>query len=153
MVKNRYDYQPVLKRKKLEWPGGARLAFWVGPNIEFFYLDKSLPGAPGMPLPDVQAYSLRDYGSRVGVFRLMEVFDKYEMRASVLLNSDVCQGQPEIIAEGKKRNWEWLGCIKVGAVNRFLKDQVLVWLKEEWGVIAERHHRQLTLYRLLSLDD
>jgi peptidoglycan/xylan/chitin deacetylase (PgdA/CDA1 family) len=109
MVKNRYDYQPVIKRKKIEWPGGAKLAVWVCPNIEFFYVDKSLPGGAGMPLPDVQAYSLRDYGSRVGVFRLMEVLDKYEMRASVLLNSDLCQYQPEIIEEGKKRDWEWLG--------------------------------------------
>lgn len=132
MVKNRYDYQPISKRKKLEWPGGARLAFWVGPNIEFFYLDKPLPGAPGMPLPDVQAYSLRDYGSRVGVFRLMEVFDKYEMRASVLLNSDVCQDQPEIIAEGKKRNWEWLGH---GLTNNVRLNQYP--LEEERNIIRQ----------------
>jgi peptidoglycan/xylan/chitin deacetylase (PgdA/CDA1 family) len=60
-------------------------------------------------LPDVQAYSLRDYGSRVGVFRMMDVFDKHGIRASVLLNAEVCDRHPKIIEEGKKRNWEWLG--------------------------------------------
>jgi allantoinase len=52
---------------------------------------------------------LRDYGSRVGVFRIMDVLDKFGIRASVLLNAEVCEHHPEIIAEGNKRNWEWLG--------------------------------------------
>lgn len=104
----RYDYSPIIDRPRLEWPDGARLAFWVCPNIEYFHIDKPLPGASG-PLPDVQAYTVRDYGSRVGVFRLMEVLDKYGIRASVLLNAEVCEKQPAIIEAGKKRNWEWLG--------------------------------------------
>ena len=50
-----------------------------------------------------------EYGARVGVFRIMEALDRQNMRASVLLNSDVCRYQPQIIAEGNKRGWEWLG--------------------------------------------
>jgi len=52
---------------------------------------------------------LRDYGARIGVFRVMEILDKHEIRASVLLNSDVCVHYPAIIEEGRKRDWEWLG--------------------------------------------
>lgn len=109
MENRRYDYQPVIKRQPIRWPDGARVALWVCPNIEFFHIDKPVPRFSGPHLPDVMAYALRDYGSRVGVFRQMEVFDKHGIRASVLLNSDVCKYQPEIIEEGNKREWEWLG--------------------------------------------
>jgi len=110
MENNRYDYSPIIKREKLKWPNGARVALWVCPNIEYFYIDKPLRGGFGTShLPDVTGYALRDYGSRIGIFRLMEVLDKRGIRASVLLNADVCKRQPEIIEEGNKRKWEWLG--------------------------------------------
>lgn len=110
MENARYDYSPIIKRKDLRWPNGARVALWVCPNIEYFYLDKPIRAGLGGPhVPDVPGYSLRDYGSRIGVFRLMEVLDKHDIRASALLNADVCKRQPEIIEEGNKRKWEWLG--------------------------------------------
>ena len=108
MFNPRYDYSPIIQRPELEWPGGARIALWLGPNIECFHIDKALPRI-AEPLPDVQSYSLRDYGSRVGVFRMMEVLDRYDIRASVLLNAEVCAQHPAIIQEGNKRSWEWLG--------------------------------------------
>lgn len=107
MKNHRYDYLPIIRRKELKWPNGARVAFCVYPNIECFHIDKPISG--GSHLPDVGSYSERDYGSRVGVFRVMDVLDKHGLRASVMLNSDVCENQPIIIDEGKKRNWEWLG--------------------------------------------
>ena len=58
-----------------KWPGGAHVALWVIPNIEFFALDEKVPpgsGGSGVPVPDIPAWSARDYGNRVGVFRLME---------------------------------------------------------------------------------
>lgn len=109
MDNSRYGYLPIIKRKKLKWPHGARIALWVCPNIECFHIDKPIPLTPGSQLPDIQGYSLRDYGARIGVFRLMDVLDKYGIRASVMLNSDVCERYPAIIDEGKKRGWEWLG--------------------------------------------
>lgn len=110
MENKRYDYSPIIRRKPIQWPDGARVALWVCPNIEYFYVGKALRGGFGAAhLPDVTGYTLRDYGSRIGVFRLMEVLDKHGIRASVLLNSDVCKMQPEIIEEGNKRHWEWLG--------------------------------------------
>ncbi len=109
MENRRYDYSPIINRKKIQWPNGARIALWVCPNVEYFHIDKVIPGTPGSHLPDIQGYTLRDYGSRVGVFRLMDVLDKYGIRGSVLLNADVCERHPAIIEEGKKREWEWLG--------------------------------------------
>ncbi len=105
-----YDYWPYRDRPKVVWPGGKRLAFWVAPNIEFYELDP--PPNPqrrpwGRPLPDVLGYSYRDYGNRVGHWRLMEVLDRYRIRGSVSLSIALIEHHPEIIAECAARNWEF----------------------------------------------
>jgi peptidoglycan/xylan/chitin deacetylase (PgdA/CDA1 family) len=107
-----FPYSPIIRRPQLTWPGGAQVALWIIPNIEFFSLMEKVPagaGGSGAPVPDVPAWSARDYGNRVGVFRLMQVLDRYGMRGTVALNSDLCAYHPEIIAEGQKRAWEWMG--------------------------------------------
>ncbi len=109
MKNPRYDYSPIISREKIAWPDNGRIALWVAPNIEYFHFDMPIRGSGSNHKPDVPGYTLRDYGSRVGVFRIMSVLDKFGIRASVLLNAEVCEHHPEIIAEGNKRNWEWLG--------------------------------------------
>ena len=42
----RYDYSPIVRRRPFTWPDGARVALMVAPNIEFFHVDKVIPGAP-----------------------------------------------------------------------------------------------------------
>ena len=106
-----YSHSPIIKRPKMELPNGARLAFWVGLNIEHFELGKpstSLFDKTATLVPDPLNYGWRDYGPRVAVWRVMEILDKHGLRASVLLNSDVCKYYPEIVEEGNKRNWTWL---------------------------------------------
>jgi peptidoglycan/xylan/chitin deacetylase (PgdA/CDA1 family) len=109
MKNPRYDYSPIIGREQIAWPNDGRIALWVAPNIEFFHFDMPIRGSGSNHKPDVPGYTLRDYGSRVGVFRIMSVLDRFGIRASVLLNAEVCEHHPEIIAEGNKRNWEWLG--------------------------------------------
>jgi peptidoglycan/xylan/chitin deacetylase (PgdA/CDA1 family) len=107
-----FAYSPIIDRSPLSWPGGAHVALWVIPNIEFFSLMEKVPagsGGPGTPVPDIPSWSVRDYGNRIGVFRLMQVLDRYGMRATVALNSDVCAHHPQIIEQGNKRGWEWMG--------------------------------------------
>jgi len=107
-----FPYSPIIRRPKLAWPGGARVALWVIPNIEFFALDEKVPaaaGGSGVRVPDVPGWASRDYGNRVGVFRLMRVMERYGVRGTVALNSDLCARHPEIIDEGQKRRWEWMG--------------------------------------------
>jgi allantoinase len=106
-----FDYSPIIHRPKLEWPNGARVAFWVGLNVEHYEVDKpgtSIFGGTAALQPDPLNYGWRDYAPRVGIWRMMDVLDKYGIRASVLLNSDVCRVYPQIIDEGNKRNWIWL---------------------------------------------
>jgi allantoinase len=104
-----FEYSPIVTRKKLQWPNGARVAFWVIPNIEFFALSDRIPASTTGKMPDIPTWAVRDYGNRIGVFRFMDVFDKYGIRATVALNSDICIHHPMIIAEGNKRQWEWMG--------------------------------------------
>jgi allantoinase len=111
MENNLYRYWPIVRRPRLELPNGARVAFWVGLNIEHFLLDKpstSITPVTASLVPDPLNYGWRDYGPRVGVWRVMDVLDRVGMRASVLLNSDVCQYYPEIVEEGNQRKWVWL---------------------------------------------
>jgi peptidoglycan/xylan/chitin deacetylase (PgdA/CDA1 family) len=106
-----YDYWPIIQRPKLEWPKGARLAFWIGLNVEHFELGKpstSITPVTAGFVPDPLNHGWRDYGARVGIWRTMEALDAYGIRASVPLNSDVCNLYPQIIEEGRKRNWVWL---------------------------------------------
>ena len=108
----RFDYSAIIDRPVLRWPNGARVALWVIPNIEHFLFDRPATrmadGALGLN-PDVLNYSWRDYGVRVGIWRMMEVMERYGVKGTVALNSDVCKHYPRIIEEGMKLNWEWMG--------------------------------------------
>src|SRR5207248_2037151 len=127
MTPGRYGplaYLPITRRPKLTWPGGARVALWVNPNIEFFGLDDVMPSNINerMPreharIPNVRNWAVRDYGNRVGIWRLMEVLTRYGIRASAALNSEVCDHHPEIIEERGKLGWEWIGHNQTNALR------------------------------------
>ena len=104
-----FPYSPIVRRPPLKWPSGARVAFWIVPNIEFFSLETRPGGLPPGKIPDIPIWATRDYGNRVGVFRLMDVLDRHKIRGTVALNSDICLHHPEIVEEGNKRGWEWMG--------------------------------------------
>jgi peptidoglycan/xylan/chitin deacetylase (PgdA/CDA1 family) len=104
-----FPYSPIIDRPKLAWPGGARVALWVIPNIEFFPLDEPVPPGGPATVPDVPNWAVRDYGARIGVFRLMEVLARHQVRGTVTLNSEVCEAYPRIIEECKKLDWEFMG--------------------------------------------
>lgn len=106
-----FDYSPINQRPPLAWPGGAKVAFYVGLNIEHFHVDKpstSILNTTTHLVPDALNYGWRDYGVRVGVWRLLDILDRHGLRASVLLNSEVADHYPEIVAAGRERNWAWL---------------------------------------------
>lgn len=60
-------------------------------------------------IPEVPQWAIRDYGARVGIWRLAAALDRFDIRATVALNSDVCDAYPRIIEEGLARRWEFMG--------------------------------------------
>jgi allantoinase len=108
----RIAYSAAPDRQAICWPGGARVALWVAPNIEHYeYLPRKIRVRdpwPRVPHPDILGYGLRDYGNRVGVWRLMELFDRFHLRCTVSLSMAVLDMYPEITEAMQTRNWEFM---------------------------------------------
>ena len=106
-----YDWSMLPQRKPVVWPEEARVALWVVPALEWFPLDmKSVPfkppGAMMTAYPDLRHYTLRDYGNRIGIFRIMKALERHGIRASVAVNAAVAVRYPELIKECTQRGWE-----------------------------------------------
>jgi peptidoglycan/xylan/chitin deacetylase (PgdA/CDA1 family) len=107
----RYRYSPIEDRPGYDWPGGKRLAFYVAVNIEHFSFGEGLghsPTAPG-PQPDVRNYGWRDYGLRVGIWRLFDLLDEFGLPACHLMNSAIYDHAPQIAARIRTRGDEIVG--------------------------------------------
>lgn len=111
MDHDRYDWSILPNRKKVSWPGGARIALWVTPALQWFPLDQK--GQPFKPVgslqtayPDLRHYTLRDYGNRVGIYRIMKALDRHGIRASVPVNAAVAARHPSLMRECAARGWE-----------------------------------------------
>jgi len=83
-----FKYVPMNRQPPLQWPDGKRVALWINPNVEFFGLNDAMPGTVNervakehAKVPNVRNWSLRDYGNRVGISRLMEVLSRFGIRA------------------------------------------------------------------------
>jgi allantoinase len=111
-VRPPYRYSPIVERAPIEYPDGKRCALYIGLNIEHFHLGRPstsvTPITATLPV-DPMNFGWRDYGTRVGVWRMIELLDQLELKASVLLNSEVCENYPQIVAAGVERDWAWLG--------------------------------------------
>jgi len=109
---DRAPYSPITTRPKLTWPNGARVALWVVPNIEHYeYLP--LPSRlrnpwPRTPHPDILGYGGKDYGNRVGVWRMFDTLDKHDIKATVSLNLSNFVHYPEIFRASEERGWSIL---------------------------------------------
>ncbi len=114
MDHDRYDWSILPRRSPVRWPEGAKIALWVNVALEFFPLDQTgqpfkLPGGMVTPYPDLRHYSLRDYGNRVGVYRLFKLFDRLGLRASWAINSAVAERYPTLLKSVADRGDEIVG--------------------------------------------
>jgi allantoinase len=114
-----FDYHPIVDRPPIHWPGGARVAAYIGLNIEHFLLDRPStsiwPGTADL-VPDALNYGWRDYGVRVGIWRVIDILDRHGVRASALLNSAAAEHYPRIIEAGVNRGWAWLAHGKTNSI-------------------------------------
>ncbi|MFN0162770.1 MAG: polysaccharide deacetylase family protein [Burkholderiales bacterium] len=111
MDHDRYAWSMLHTRPRVTWPGEARVALWIIPALEWFPLDMvgkpfKPPGAMVTSYPDLRHYTLRDYGNRVGIFRLMRTLEARGLNASVAVNAAVAVRYPALLAACVARGWE-----------------------------------------------
>jgi peptidoglycan/xylan/chitin deacetylase (PgdA/CDA1 family) len=109
------DHFPLPGRKKFHLPGEARIAFCVYLYLEYYELDPPpdalrdprFSDGPGYFFPDYRSYSFREYGNRVGIFRILELLDRYGIKATVAANSDACRRYPFLVDSFMQRDYEF----------------------------------------------
>ena len=138
---DRFDYQAITSRADYTWPGGSRLAVYLGFNIEHFAFAQGLGAnlGPPSPQPDVLNHSWREYGNRVGAWRCIELFESLALPAGVLINTALYDHCPDLVAAFATRGDE---LIAHGHTNA-----------ERQGELAEEDERALLLHCRQSIAD
>ncbi|HYZ64711.1 MAG TPA: polysaccharide deacetylase family protein [Acetobacteraceae bacterium] len=102
MDHDRYGWSDLFQRPPVTWPGGARIALWICTSVQWFPLDMSgkpfrAPGGLTMPYPDTRHYTSRDYGNRVGIYRILTLLERLRLPASFAVNAAVAERYPTLI--------------------------------------------------------
>ncbi len=111
MDHDRYGTSNLFERPPIRWRNGADVAVLITIPLEFFPLNQQgkpfkAPGGMMTPYPDYRHYSSRDYGNRVGIFRLFRVLESLQLKATIPVNSALADRYPRLIDEINKRGHE-----------------------------------------------
>ena len=145
----RIDYSPIIDRPPIKWPGGARIALWIAPNVESYEYLPDFDGLrepwPRMVYPDVQQYSYRDYGNRMGFWRMAEVMDEYGVKCCVSLNLAVLEHFPEIAETMVKRDWDFMshGIYNTRYINTYSEEQEREFYRDSIETLRRHTGKQL----------
>jgi peptidoglycan/xylan/chitin deacetylase (PgdA/CDA1 family) len=107
---DRYPWSPLPSRKPYTWPDGKRLAVYFCNNIEYFAFrsgigsDSAVAGAPQTQ----RNYAWRDYGNRVGIWRMFDLFDELGCPLTHNINAAILTHHPEIGERMLKRGDEFV---------------------------------------------
>lgn len=99
-----YPYSSLFDRKPVQWPGDKRLLIWPVISLEYFPMVPNddpfrAPGHMQTAYPDYRHYTAREYGTRIGIYRLLGAFDKVGAKVSVATNSVIADRYPQLIAD------------------------------------------------------
>jgi peptidoglycan/xylan/chitin deacetylase (PgdA/CDA1 family) len=122
---DRFDYRAIHDRPGYHWPDGARLALYVGLNLEHFSFGEGLGAclAPPQPQPDVLNYAWREYGNRVGAWRVLDLLDELQLPCAALINSSLLDHAPGLVAACAERGFEIVGHGHTNAERQGSMDQ------------------------------
>lgn len=114
----RYDYIPLPKRKPLRWPNGKRLAMLMTTNLEYWEPtinsdQPAYPGGPGVVINtmagkfyDNPNWTWREYGQRVGVWRMFDEYERAGVPTSCTMNAKIALDRRDIAEHVAARGWE-----------------------------------------------
>ncbi|MBL41628.1 MAG: polysaccharide deacetylase [Rhodospirillaceae bacterium] len=108
---NRYTFSTIPSREKYSWPNGSKLAVYFALNVEAFEFGLN-PGADFTSMPKApyhRGYAYRDYGNRVGIWRLLNLFNEFNFPCAILVNGSVYEKCPEILVPWRDRGDEFVG--------------------------------------------
>jgi peptidoglycan/xylan/chitin deacetylase (PgdA/CDA1 family) len=110
-TRGRYDYSAITERKDYSLPGGKRLAVHFCLNVEHFSFGEGLGNdyAAPHPPPNQRSFAWRDYGNRVGAWRLFELAEAYDLPYALLVNTELYDYCPQMIAAFSRRGDEIVG--------------------------------------------
>jgi peptidoglycan/xylan/chitin deacetylase (PgdA/CDA1 family) len=112
---DRLAYSAIAGRPPLRLPGGARMVVWVVVNVEEWDATAPMPRtvltppAGGSPSPDVPNWAWHEYGNRVGFWRMLEVFDEFQIPGVLAINGSAIGAYRPIVEAAVKRKWEFIG--------------------------------------------
>lgn len=98
-----YPWSALHERPPVRWPRGS-VAVWVCVSLEWFPIIPAdtpfrVPGHMQTAYPDFRHYTARDYGTRVGLYRLLDAVTRVGARVSVACNGAIAERYPEVIAD------------------------------------------------------
>ena len=111
----RIVYSSIANRAPLKLPNGARMAVWVIVNVEEWDPKQTMPRtvltppAGGSPTPDIPNWAWHEYGNRVGFWRILKVFDDFQIPGALAINGSAIAAYPPIVDAALRRNWEFMG--------------------------------------------
>jgi len=107
----RYDFKPITRRPDFRWPDGNGLALYVAFGVEEYRFGEGMTEdlMPGASKPDMVNTSWRDYGNRVGGFRLIDRFASRGIRPAMLLNTEVYDHAPALMDAAYEAGIEMVG--------------------------------------------
>jgi len=132
---NRYDYSPLIERRDFDWPQGRRLAFCLTTNIAIHAYGKGRGhdnAKHGEPQTS-RNYSWRDYGNRIGIWRLFDLADELDLPLAHNANSLLCAEAPQIFERIRRRGDEVIAHGRTNSEN--LQD--VRWEADEARLIRE----------------
>lgn len=142
----RYRYSAIAHRPDYSWPQDRRLAVYVALNLEHFAFGEGLGAelAPGGPQPDVLNYAWRDYGNRVGVWRLLELFHDLKLPIALLVNSTLYDYCPEVIQAFRERHDEVVAHGRTNAERQstLAEDEEAALIRETTATVLRHEGKQ-----------
>ena len=110
----RFPFSPIRHRPKFQWPGGKTLACYIALNLEHFIFGKGgVDFDRTSPVPNLRSYLWREYGNRVGVWRILDLFDELNFPMGVIVNTAVYDHAPQIMEAHRARGDEIIGHVKI----------------------------------------
>ncbi len=120
LPKDRIAYSAIVDRPTLGLPNNARIAVWTIVNVEEWSIERAMPRMvlsppqsaekAGQPLlPDLPNWAWHEYGMRVGFWRLLEVLNRFDVKATLAINGSVVKSYPRVAEAALKAGWEFMG--------------------------------------------